>query len=121
MPNLEAIELKAFVPAQNFQLSKEFYSALGFELKWSSEAMAYFAYKNTSFLLQNFYVKEHAENYMMHLLVENVDDWWNKLKNSDIEEKFGIDFGYPDDRDWGIRDFAFLDPSGVAWRIGQDI
>jgi uncharacterized glyoxalase superfamily protein PhnB len=27
----------------------------------------------------------------------------------------------PDDRDWKMRDFVLFDPSGVLWRVAQDI
>src|SRR5712675_1447147 len=101
MQDMTAVEVKAFVPSKDFALSKRFYQDLGFNLAWSSEELAYLRHGNSSFLLQNFYVKEHADNFMMHLLVENVDP--------------------PADRPWGIRDFVIVDPTGVLWRIGQNI
>jgi hypothetical protein len=72
MQDMTAIEVKAFVPSKDFALSKRFYQDLGFNLGWSSDELAYLHHGNSSFLLQNFYVKEHADNFMMHLLVENV-------------------------------------------------
>jgi predicted lactoylglutathione lyase len=38
--NLTAIEIKAFVPASDFERSKEFYEAIGFEIPWSSDDLA---------------------------------------------------------------------------------
>jgi hypothetical protein len=64
------------VPSRDFALSKRFYQDLGFDLAWSSEDLAYVRHGNSSFLLQNFYNKEHAGNFMMHLLVESVEAWW---------------------------------------------
>ncbi|MBN68215.1 MAG: hypothetical protein CME32_02890, partial [Gimesia sp.] len=55
--NLETFELKAFVPAQDFELSKRFYSDLGFQIPWSSDELAYLHCGNCTFLLQKFYVK----------------------------------------------------------------
>ena len=60
--NLAAIEIKAFVPARDLATSKEFYSALGFEVPWSNEDLAYIRYGSTSFLLQQFFVPQHAAN-----------------------------------------------------------
>jgi predicted lactoylglutathione lyase len=68
MQDMSAIEVKAFVPSKDFALSKRFYQELGFNLGWSSDQLAYLHHGNSSFLLQNFYVKEHADNFMMHLL-----------------------------------------------------
>ena len=73
--NLAAIEIKAFLPAGDFERSKRFYAALGFEIPWSSEDLAYVRHGGTSFLLQAFDEPGFARNYQMHLLVENVDDF----------------------------------------------
>jgi uncharacterized glyoxalase superfamily protein PhnB len=119
--NLATIEVKAFVPARDFDLSKQFYQDLGFDMAWSSDALAYFCHGDSSFLLQNYYVKEHADNFMMHLLVEDVDAWWKHVEAQGIASKYGIKTEPPEDRDWGLRDFILVDPTGVLWRIGQDI
>jgi hypothetical protein len=115
------VEIKAFVPSRDFELSKKFYSDIGFELKWSSDHLAYFAYQATSFLLQNFYLKEHSENFMMHMLVNSADEWWSRIKENNIAYKYSVAIGDPEDRNWGIRDFTLIDPSGVLWRIGNNI
>lgn len=121
MQDYGVIEIKAFVPSKDFELSKKFYSDIGCEMKWSSDQLAYFMFGNSSFLLQNFYVKEHAENFMMHVLVNNTDDWCSRIKENNIENKYRVTVGEPEDRDWGIRDFTVTDPSGVLWRIGNII
>ena len=72
--NLAAVEIKAFVPSRDFEKSKQFYHALGFEIPWTSEDLAYVRYGETSFLLQSFYDPAHASNIQMHPRVENVDD-----------------------------------------------
>jgi catechol 2,3-dioxygenase-like lactoylglutathione lyase family enzyme len=119
--NLTEIEMKAFVPARDFAVSKAFYVALGFEVPWSSEDLAYVRYGSTSFLLQKFFVAEHANNFMMHLLVDNVDDWYKHIVASGVVEQFGVRIEPPEDRPWRIRDFPLTDPTGVLWRIGQNI
>jgi catechol 2,3-dioxygenase-like lactoylglutathione lyase family enzyme len=75
MRNMTAIEAKAFVPPRDFALSKRFYQDLGFDLAWSTEDLAYLPHGNASFLLQSFYNKEHAANFMMHVLVKDVETW----------------------------------------------
>ncbi len=121
MPNLTATELKTFVPSKDFELSKQFYQDLGFRLEWSSDDLAYFHANGCSFLLQAFYLKEYADNFMMHLLVEDVEAWWEMVKSAKLDSKYGIRLGPPADRPWGIRDFTVQDPCGVCWRIGQNI
>jgi catechol 2,3-dioxygenase-like lactoylglutathione lyase family enzyme len=119
--NLTTVEVKAFVPARDFALSKQFYQDLGFDLAWSDDDLAYLRHGNSSFLLQNFYVKEHAGNFMMHLLVKDVDAWWRHVQAQGIASKYGAKTEPPEDRPWGIRDFVIVDPTGVLWRIGQNI
>jgi len=121
MDTMETVELKAFVPAKDFELSKRFYADLGFTVKWSSGDLAYVNAGNASFLLQNFYVKAFAKNLMMHLLVKDVDAWWRRVDSQQIGAKYGVRVNPPDDRPWGIRDFTVDDPTGVLWRIGQNI
>ena len=128
MSNLDPIELKAFVPAKDFELSKQFYQDLGFTLCWGTEGdLAYLHYGDhgshgkVGFLLQRFYVKEFAENLMMHLLVKDVDAWWTNIQDKKIIEKYGVRAEPPEDRSWKMRDFVLVDPSGVLWRIAQDM
>jgi catechol 2,3-dioxygenase-like lactoylglutathione lyase family enzyme len=118
---LTTVEVKAFVPSKDFALCKQFYQDLGFEVAWSSDDLAYLRNGNSSFLLQKFYVKEHAGNFMMHLLVEDVEAWWRHVQAQELAAKYDVRAEPPADRPWGIRDFVIVDPTGVLWRIGQNI
>jgi hypothetical protein len=122
-----AIELKAHLPAKDFEVSKQFYQDFGFTLCWNNGGLALLHYGPhgvlglPAFLLQDFYVKEFAEHLQMQLLVKDVDAWWAQLQAKQISQKYGVAIGQPEDRAWGIRDFTVIDPSGVLWRIAQDI
>jgi hypothetical protein len=125
---LAPIELKAFLPAKDFELSKQFYQDLGFTLCWSNPGLALLhygpcggEYVRVSFLLQDHYVKEFAEQLQMHLLVKDVDAWWAHIQAKQIPEKYGLDIGPPKDQEWKMRDLELTDPSGVLWRISQHI
>ena len=119
--NLQTVEIKAFVPARDFELSKQFYRDLGFAIPWSSDDLAYLHAGDCSFLLQKFFVAEHAGNFMMHLLVADVDAWWAHVQAQRLAERYGVRALPPEDRPWAIRDFVLDDPTGVMWRIGQNI
>ena len=121
MASMIVVEIKAFVPARDFALSKQFYEDFGFTIGWSSDDLAYLHHGNASFLLQNFYKPEHANNFMMHIHVENVEMWWAHVQVQRIAERYGVMTQPPEDRPWGIRDFVIVDPTGVLWRIGQNI
>lgn len=119
--NLRTVEMKAFVPATDLGASCRFYAALGFQIPWSDDELAYVHHGDTSFLLQAFDAPGFAASFQMHLLVENVDDWHAMVRASGVAERFGVRLGDPQDQPWAMRDFVLFDPSGVLWRIAQNL
>ncbi|WP_147692869.1 VOC family protein [Vogesella mureinivorans] len=121
MSNLKISEIKAFVPSKDFALSKQFYQDLGFTMASEGGGVAYFHFGGVSFLLQDFCAESFAENFMMHILVEDVGAWWQQVHESGVLEKYGVKLTELEDQPWQMRDFCLYDPSGVLWRIGQNI
>jgi catechol 2,3-dioxygenase-like lactoylglutathione lyase family enzyme len=121
VPNLRSVELKVHVPSKDFAVAKRFYSDLGFTRVWSTEALAYFRHGACRFLLQDGYLQAHAENFQMHMMVENVDDWWDHVVAMELSRPYSVKAEPPEDRPWGLRDFVLFDPSGVLWRIAQPL
>lgn len=120
MPNLRITEIKAFVPAKDFELSKRFYQDLGFTMASEGGGVAYFHFGHVSFLLQDFCAESLAENFMMHILVEDVEAWWAHVQDSQVASKYGVKVSAIEAQPWRMRDFCLFDPSGVLWRIGQN-
>jgi catechol 2,3-dioxygenase-like lactoylglutathione lyase family enzyme len=114
------VEIKAFVPARDFELSKAFYRDIGFTMASDGGGIAYFHCGNASFLLQDFCSESVAENFSMHLLVQDVDAWWSHIKHSSVVEKYGVKLTDIEQQPWRMRDFCLTDPSGVLWRIAQN-
>jgi hypothetical protein len=121
MSHPQATELKPFVPARDFDLSRRFYTELGFEEAWRDDSLACFRAGGVSFLLQNFYVREFADNLMLHLLVPDVESWRAHVRTKRIAEVYGVKVSPVMDQPWRMRDFTLIDPSGVLWRIAQNI
>jgi len=119
--DLSTVEIKAFVPALDFERSKQFYVALGFEIPWSDGELAYVRHSHASFLLQAFGEPAFARNFQMHMLVDNVDDWHAHVLAARVAERFGVAVGPPQNQPWAMRDFTLFDPSGVLWRIAQNV
>ena len=90
MNNLKVTEIKAFVPAKDFDKSKNFYQDIGLTMASEGGGVAYFHFEQTSFLLQDYCAESQAENFMMHLLVEDIDAWWSHIHESNVIEKYGI-------------------------------
>ena len=53
--------------------------------------------------------------------VQNVDDWYQHVLDSGVVQKFASRIEPPADQPWRLRDFPMTDPSGVLWRVGQNI
>lgn len=106
--NLATVEIKAFLPATDFEQSKQFYLALGFEIPQSSQDLTYVRHGESSLLLQKFAHPEFVKNFQMHLLVEQVDDWYSKVLASGVVERFGDRVEAPQDQPWSMRDFHYL-------------
>lgn len=120
MKNLRVTEIKAFVPSKDFEVSKQFYQDLGFTLASEGGGVAYFHFGHVSFLLQDFCAAGLAENFMMHILVEDVDAWWHHVQASGVLSKYRVKVTELETQPWRMRDFCLYDPSGVVWRIGQN-
>lgn len=120
MNSLQISEIKAFVPAKNFALSKDFYRALGFTLASDYDGVAYFHFDDVSFLLQDYCPPGFAENFMMHILVKDVQAWYEHVRQTGVSQTFGVRLTELALQPWRMKDFCLDDPSGVLWRIGQN-
>jgi len=113
-------DLKAFVPARDLEISRQFYADLGFTINWSNEDIAEIQIGSFRFLLQRFYVAEHAGNFMMSLAVDDADAWWEFIQRIDFAKKYpGIMCKPPQMQPWGIRVLYLSDPTGVLWHITE--
>lgn len=73
-------ELLVYAPARDFELSKRFYTALGFQITdaWNGDVDCRLG--GAAFRLQNYYNKEWAENFMMKIDVDDVGGWFRKVR-----------------------------------------
>ncbi|MBK8179462.1 MAG: glyoxalase [Planctomycetes bacterium] len=110
---------RPFLPARDFGLSKRFYEALGFT-KVLDDEVAIFRIGASSFVLQNYFQKDWAENFMMQLMVEDLDAWWRHVSALDLPTRFGVPAPKaPAVQPWGLRIAYVVDPSGVLWHVAQ--
>jgi catechol 2,3-dioxygenase-like lactoylglutathione lyase family enzyme len=117
-------QLRPFLPARDFAISREFYRMLGFHETWSSDRLAILELGRFSFFLQNYFVKEWADNMVMALDVADVDACWARLRSLNLSTRFPnvVSVGAPvDDVNAGVRRGHFVDPSGVLWHFSQPL
>lgn len=118
---MKITDIKPFVPSKDHALCKKFYQDLGFKMTWEGDMLAAFERDGTVFLLQDFYVKELAENYMLAMAVDNVDEWWQFIQDAKLAEKYpGIRLKAPEMKPWGLYTLQLIDPTGVLWHINDE-
>ena len=110
---------RPFMPTRDFELSKRFYESLGFEKVLDGE-VAIFNAGSGGFILQRVYQKEWAENFMMQLMVDDLDAWWAHIEGLDLCGRFGVRPPRPPAmQPWGLRVAYVSDPCGVLWHVSE--
>ncbi|MGH6615935.1 glyoxalase [Sphingomonas sp.] len=116
----QILALRPFVPARDFDLSKRFYTAMGFTINHADAEVAIFESGRFGFILQNFYVRELADNFMLQLLVTDVDSWWRNIGPEHFVAEFGTSQPTaPVLQSWGMKVGFLTDPTGVLWHIAE--
>ncbi len=90
--------IEAFVPSgSDFQSSRQLFLELGFNVVWETNDFVRFENNDCRFILQNYDVKAFAENFMMHVTVDDLDGFWLKISEKDLPAKFGVNLREPTD------------------------
>jgi len=111
--------IRPFVPTRELDLSKRFYETLGFEKVLDGDVVIFRA-GSGGFILQRYYQKDWAENFMMQLMVDDLDAWWEHIHALDLPGKFGVSPPKPPAmQPWGLRIAYVVDPCGVLWQVAQ--
>ena len=118
IPEIRAF--RPFIPAKNFETSLRFYEAMGFEAYPLGDTLAELSLGTHAFLLQRYYVKEWADNTMMHVLVNDVGAWWRHINSLDLASRFDVKPPIAPRREpWGLTVAYVSDPSGILWHFAE--
>src|SRR5688572_12595176 len=82
-------ELVVYVPSEDFEVSKRFYSELGFELTKGFGDTMDCRLGGAVFRLQNYYVKDWAHNFMIKFDVDDVQAWYEHVRKVLDENTYG--------------------------------
>lgn len=111
--------VRPFLPTIDFDLSKRFYEALGFEKVLDGD-VAIFNAGSGGFILQRHFHTEWAKHAMMQLMVDDLDAWWAHIVSLDLARTFNVPTPRPPQmQPWGLRIAYVVDPAGVLWHIAQ--
>jgi hypothetical protein len=111
--------MRPMVPARNFEISTRFYGDLGFRPQVLIPDRLIEMHLGTySFMLQNYYVQQWADNFVIHMRVSDLVRWWDHIVALDLPSRYGVRILPPQDEGWAPV-AGVIDPSGVLWRIAQ--
>lgn len=111
--------IRPFVGSENFKISREFYSDLGFEETVLESNLSLFQWSRTGFYLQDAYVKDWIGNTMLFIEVDDADAFWDYLTGLRLAEKYETVRLTPvKTMPWGKECFV-QDPSGILWHFGD--
>ncbi|EHQ29649.1 VOC family protein [Mucilaginibacter paludis] len=114
-----AISIRPFIGAKDFNLSRNFYNDLGFQEIILNANMSLFQKDGLGFYLQDAFVKDWIDNTMVFLEVENVGRYWDMLLSLNLSSKYtGVKLIPIRVEHWG-REFFLHDPSGILWHFGE--
>ena len=117
--NHNAISIRPFIGAKNYELSRAFYRDLGFQEIILSSDMSLYKTDQIAFYLQDAYVKDWIDNSMIFLEVDDVDRHWKELSALDLTTKYeSVKLTPIKKYDWG-RECFLHDPSGILWHFGE--
>lgn len=120
MADLATADLRPFVPARDFGLSKKFYASLGWSLKDVADGLALVQPGERSFYLQDHYVKAFAQNTVLHLGVADAQAWYEHVAAVLRDGKFeGAHVQAPKRQPYGALVTFVHDPAGVLLQLCQ--
>jgi hypothetical protein len=113
--------LRPFIPGgKDYERSKRFYAALGFRMSFDAGEVSGWECDGGGFLLQNYFHEGWAQNFMMQLLVPDLDAWWAHIQALDLPGTFGVAPPKPPARQpWGLIVAYVYGPCGELWHIAQ--
>jgi hypothetical protein len=114
---MRIFSIEPFVPSgKDFIKSKEFFIELGFTINWEVPDYIGFQKDECRFILQNYDKIEFAQNFMLSVKIDNVQEFRNYMIENKLPEKFGIRIGQISKQPYGME-VNIIDLAGVCWHF----
>lgn len=114
-----ALSIRPFIGAKDFEQSRGFYRDLGFTESKISLKMSLFHKEKVGFYLQDAFVQDWIDNTMVFIEVENLDHFYRDLLALNLLNKYPKVKLVPiHEAPWG-RECFLHDPSGILWHFGE--
>ena len=84
---MDVLDIKAFVPSKDYEVSISFYSEIGFKSEFVSEDLTLFQRGECLFFLQRFFSEDLATNFMLQVCVSDIDAAYSLCSQSKHKTK----------------------------------
>jgi hypothetical protein len=112
---MNAKAIRPFIPSIDFETSKSFYKELGFKITYEEDKLIILTSGDVSFFLQDAYLKPWAENTMVQLFVDDLEELHKvasklciKFNGFELEPIFEAHYG---------KTFRLHGPAGELWHV----
>ncbi len=113
-------EIRPFIGAKDYELSRAFYSDLGFEIEFDDGELCLLRCGDVRFYLQSYYRPDWCDNTMMHVQIDSANDWYECAQTILQTEKFGdAKVAPPKLEPYGALVTYLWDPAGVLWHLAE--
>lgn len=107
-------DVRVFVPAREFEVSRAFYLALGWSELWTDGSLSLLDLADRRFMLQDYFVEQWAHNFMITVEVGSADAWHAAVTAVLAARPYGdARVAAPKVEDWGAKVTHVWDPCGV--------
>jgi catechol 2,3-dioxygenase-like lactoylglutathione lyase family enzyme len=120
-PMIASTHLGTFLPTKNFELSREFYEALGFENHATGDDVALFDTGAGTIILSRTNDERWDGAFMIAIRVDDLAAWWKRIEAADLPGRFGVRAPRPPaTQPWGLEVSYVVDPGGVLIHFQQN-
>ena len=114
---MQFLSLEPFIPSgNNFDAAKNLFVELGFNINWDAGNYIGFEKDGSKFILQKYDNKAFAENLMINIRVDNVQEFRKNIIEKQLSEKYGIRIGEITHQPYG-KEVNVIDIAGVCWHF----
>ena len=111
---MDVTDIKAFVPSKDYEISKAFYSEIGFQSDYVTDDLTLFQNGDCFFFLQRFFNEALAQHFMLQICVSDIDTAFALCSASKHKTKISV----ISDESWG-KVFYVWGPAGELLHITQ--
>ena len=114
---MQFLSLEPFIPSgSNFETAKNLFVDLGFNITWDAGNYMGFEKDECKFILQKYDNKAFAENLMINVRVNDIQEFRTSVIEKQIPEKYGIRIGEITHQPYG-KEVNLIDMAGVCWHF----